>query len=130
MDNLHYEAQIAIIKILTEILHADKVVHPKETEYLNEIILSYGLNHNYKKDLDNMLTLRALSIIRRLNDEQKNNIAQMMGNMIIVDGNINYNEVNLYNAFCESCGLEKDFDADDYPECSISGPFITPEELP
>ena len=42
---------------------------------------------------------------------------------------INYNEVKEYNAFCESIGVEKNFRVDDYPEYSVCGAFIYPEEL-
>ena len=59
----------------------------------------------------------------------QNEIAKMMGKMIVVDEDINYNEVKLYNAFRESCDIEKDFSVDDYPEYSLSGPFINPEEM-
>ena len=53
----------------------------------------------------------------------------MMGKMIVIDNDINYNEVKLYNAFCESCDIEKDFNVEDYPEYSLSGPFVNPEDV-
>jgi len=68
--------------------------------------------------------LQALSIIRNLSSEQKTKIAQMMGNMIIVDKDINYNEVKMYNIFCESCDIKDEFNPEEYPDCSFSGDFI------
>jgi uncharacterized tellurite resistance protein B-like protein len=67
---------------------------------------------------------QAISIIKELPIDQKYEITQMMGKMIIVDDDINYNEVKLYNTFCESFGIESNFNIEDYPEYSISGPFI------
>lgn len=49
--------------------------------------------------------------------------------MIIIDEDINYNEVKLYNTFCKSCDIEKNFNINDYPELSLSGPFINSEDI-
>ena len=76
-----------------------------------------------------MMTLQALATIRELNVEQKEMVAKMMGKMIVIDNDINYNEVKLYNTFCESCNIEKDFNVKDYNEVTLSGPFTNPEEL-
>ncbi len=129
MEGLNYNAKIAVVKLLDEILKADKIVHEKEVKYKNEVIQLFNLNDNYQAEVNDLMTLQALAIIRELNSEQKGEIAKMMGRMIIVDEDINYNEVKLYNAFCESCGIEKDFSTDNYPEYSLSGPFINPEEM-
>lgn len=129
MEELKYNEKIAVIKVLTEILYADKIVHEKEVGYLNEVVKSFGLNDSYKTDAESLLTLQALSTIRELPSDQKAEIAKMMGNMIVVDQDINYNEVKLYNTVCESCNIEKDFNIGDYPEYTLSGPFVNPEDL-
>ena len=49
-----------------------------------------------------------------------------MGRMIVVDEDINYNEVTLYNSFCESCGIKSSFNIEEYPEYSLSGYFTDP----
>jgi uncharacterized tellurite resistance protein B-like protein len=129
MEDLKYNEKIAVIKVLTEILYADIIVHVKEVGYLNEVVKSFGLNDSYKTDAESLLTLQALSTIRELPSDQKAEIAKMMGNMIVVDQDINYNEVKLYNTVCESCNIEKDFNIGDYPEYTLSGPFVNPEDL-
>lgn len=129
MEEYTYQTKIAIIKLLTEIMNADNVIHENEQKFLNETVLSFKLSDDYQSEVDNMLTLQALSLIRELTIEQKREVSKMMGKMIIIDEDINYNEVKLYNAFCESCGIEKDFNANDYPEYSLSGPFVNPEDL-
>ena len=129
MEELTYNAKIAVIKVLSEILHADNIVRDSEVEYMNEVISSFNLDDSYKKDVENLITLQALSSIRELAVEQKGEVAKMMGKMIVIDKDINYNEVKLYNAFCESCDIEKDFNVDDYPEFSLSGPFVNPEDV-
>ena len=129
MEQFTYNAKIAVIKVLNEILNADNVVHENEVKYLNEVIQDFGLEVTYEEDVKGVMTLQALAIIRELNIEQKELVAKMMGKMIVIDNDINYNEVKLYNAFCESCNIEKDFNLKDYIDVTLSGPFTNPEEL-
>ena len=129
MEELTYNAKISVIKILTEIQNADNIVHEKEVEYMNEIIASFSLPDNYKQEVDNLMTLQALSFIRELSISQKEMVAKMMGNMIVCDKDINYNEVKLYNAFCESCNIEREFNIENYSEFTLSGPFVNPEDI-
>ena len=129
MEQFTYNAKIAVIKVLNEILNADNVVHENEVKYLNEVIRDFGLEVTYEEDVKGVMTLQALAIIRELNIEQKESVAKMMGKMIVIDNDINYNEVKLYNAFCESCNIEKDFNLKDYIDVTLSGPFTNPEEL-
>ena len=129
MEELTYNAKIAVLRVLKEILNADNIVHESEVAYMNDVIQSFGLDESHKSDVDNLMTLQALSTIRELSVDQKGEIAQMMGKMIVIDKDINYNEVKLYNAFCESCDIDKDFNASDYPDYSLSGPFVNPEDL-
>jgi uncharacterized tellurite resistance protein B-like protein len=129
MEQFTYSAKIAVIKVLNEILNADNVVHENEVKYLNEVIQDFGLEVTYEEDVKALMTLQALATIRELNVEQKEMVAKMMGKMIVIDNDINYNEVKLYNAFCESCNIEKDFNLKDYTDVTLSGPFTNPEEL-
>ncbi len=129
MEELSYNAKLAVVKVLSEILNADNVVHEKEVQYMNEVIQDFGLESKYNDDLKTMMTLQALATIREMDVEQKEMVAKMMGKMIVVDNDINYNEVKLYNAFCESCNIERDFNVNDYSDVTLSGPFTNPEEL-
>lgn len=129
MEELTYNAKIAVIKVLYEILNADNVVHENEVQYMNEVIHDFGLDARHEDDVNNLMTLQALATIRGLTVEQKEMVAKMMGKMIVIDNDINYNEVKLYHAFCESCDIEKDFNVKDYDGVTLSGPFTNPEEL-
>ena len=124
-----YNAKIAVVKVLNEILNADNVVHENEVQYMNEVIRDFGLEGKYKDDVKSLMTLQALATIRELDVELKEMVAKMMGKMIVIDNDINYNEVKLYNAFCESCNIEKDFNVDEYDDVTLSGPFVNPEDL-
>lgn len=129
MEQLTYNAKIAVVKVLNEILNADSIVHENEVQYMNEVIRDIGLEGKYEDDVKSLMTLQALATIRELDVELKEMVAKMMGKMIVIDNDINYNEVKLYNAFCESCNIEKDFNVDEYEDVTLSGPFVNPEDL-
>ena len=129
MEELTYTSKIAALRLLNDILHADNIVHKCAIEYLRKITESFCLAEGYENDLNGLVTLQALSIIRELAPSQKEAIARLMGEMIVIDKDINYNEVKMYHAVCESCNIHGDFDIEDYPEYSLSGPFTNPEDL-
>lgn len=129
MEELTYTLKIATLRLLNDILRADNIVHESEVEYLKKITESFCLPEGYQNDLNNLVTLQALSIIRELAPDQKEIIARLMGEMIVIDKDINYNEVKMYHEVCESCNIHEDFDVEDYPEYSLSGPFTNPEDL-
>ena len=129
MEQLTYNAKIAVVKVLNEILNADNIVHENEVQYMNDVIRDFGLEGKYEEDVKSLMTLQALATIRELDIELKEMVAKMMGKMIVIDNDINYNEVKLYNAFCESCNIEKDFNVDEYEDVTLSGPFVNPEDL-
>lgn len=124
MKNLNHIEKISIIKVLTEILNADTIVRDSEVRYIKEVENDLNLSIDYKQDLDQLKTLQALSIIRGLPLEYKSRIAKMMGTMIVVDKEINYNEVRLYHTFCESCDINVEFNIDDYPAYPIIEPTL------
>ena len=129
MEELTHDAKIAVLRILNDIVNADNIVKDIEVENMNEIARSFELADNYMDEVNNLVTLQALSIVRALSVDLKEEIAQMMGKMIVIDEDINYNEVKLYNAVCESCNIERDFNVEDYPGLTFSGPFANPEDL-
>lgn len=129
MEELTHDAKIAVLRILNDIINADNLVKDIEVENMNEIARSFELADNYMDEVNNLVTLQALSIVRALSVDLKEEIAQMMGKMIVIDEDINYNEVKLYNAVCESCNIERDFNVEDYPGLTFSGPFVNPEDL-
>ena len=129
MEELTHDAKIAVLRILNDIVNADNIVKDVEVEYMNEIARSFELADNYMDEVNNLVTLQALSIVRALSVDLKEKIAQMMGKMIVIDEDINYNEVKLYNAVCKSCNIERDFNVEDNPDFTFSVPFVNPKDL-
>ena len=75
MDKLTHNVQIAVIKVLTEIQKADNVVRDKEIDYLKDVMLSFGLCDENLSDVNDTSTSQAISIIKELPAENKNEIA-------------------------------------------------------
>ena len=129
MNKLTYIEKIALFRILFDIVNADKIIHEKEIDYLKEIANSLNLVGDYEKDVKELTSFMAISKIQSLSNDVKEEIAQLMGNMIVIDKDINYNEVKVYYRVCELCNINKDFDVEDFPNCTLSGPFVKPEDL-
>lgn len=129
METLNHNAKIAILRTLQEIMNADGIIHENEVEYMNKAILSFELDESCKTDVENLDLPQAIEEIKTLDYDQKMLVAQMMGKMVVIDEDINYNEVIIYNDICHQCNIEDEFNVDDYPEYSLSGPFINPEDI-
>lgn len=79
MEELTHDAKIAVLRILNDIINADNIVKDIEVENMNEIARSFELADNYMDEVNNLVTLQALSIVRALSIDLKEKIAQMMG---------------------------------------------------
>lgn len=79
MEELTHDAKIAVLRILNDIINADNIVKDIEVENMNEIARSFELADNYMDEVNNIVTLQALSIVRALSIDLKEKIAQMNG---------------------------------------------------
>ena len=66
MKELTHNAKIAVLKILNDIVNADNIVKDVEVDYMNEIARSFELEDNYMDEVNNLVTLQALAIVRTL----------------------------------------------------------------
>lgn len=129
MKELKHNEKIAILKVLDDIMKADGIIHDNEKAYIESVQESFGLEDVVKEEVECLTKPEALEILKELDDEQKEMFAMLMGKMIIIDEDINYNEVRIYNHVYKYCQLAKPFDIDEYPDYSLSGPFVNPEEI-
>jgi uncharacterized tellurite resistance protein B-like protein len=123
MKELQKQQQLSILRVLQEIMKADKRIHEKETAYFREVSVSFGLTEADIECIGQQDMLQVLSTLRDLDNAQKEEVAQLMGKMIVIDEDINYEEVKLYNSICRFCEISRDFDKDEYPGYTLSGPF-------
>lgn len=120
MEKLTYEQRIAAMRILLDIIWADRRLDSREKALFDEIAAQLDLDMSARKAVEEQNSLLALLAVRDMEQEQKEKFAQMMGQMIVVDRDINYDEVRIYNVVCEFCEIKEDFRIDDYPGLSRS----------
>ena len=120
MKELTYIEKIAVLRVLYDIILADKRIDKREDILFGEIASELEMDSNVKEEVIKANSLLALIYIQDFTQIQKETFAQMMGKMIIIDGDINYNEVKVYNVVCDSCNIDITFEMNDYPELSRS----------
>ena len=120
MENLTYEERIAVMRILLDFVLADNKVDGREQQLLDQLIDILGLDELAREEVKKQNSFLALTIILDFTQEQKETFAQLMGQMIVVDKDINYNEVKIYNVVNEFCNINVEFKMDNYLEYTLS----------
>ena len=116
MKSLTYEGKVAVLRILYDIILADKKIDGRETSLFGEVSKAMDLESITVENVLEQNSLLSLAIIKDFTVEEKLEFAKLMGKMIVVDRDINYNEVKLYSLVTEFCGIDCEFRKEDYPE--------------
>lgn len=112
MNVFSYQQKVAMMRILLDIIHADGRIDAREMFYFNHLKEKFEMPEVSHKDVDEKNSLIALAQIKLFDEEQKDSFADLMGNMIVVDEDINANEVLIYDVVREFTGIGKKFDKD------------------
>ena len=120
MKELTYNERIAVMRILHDIILADNRIDEREQMLFTDIAKTLDLDASARQSVEKLNSLLALAIIHDFNQKQKEEFAKLMGQMIIVDKDINYNEVKIYNVVNEYCNIRVEFEMDNYPEYTRS----------
>ena len=110
MNIFSYQQKVAMMRILLDIIHADGRIDAREIYYFNQLKEKFEIPEDSYKDVDEKNSLMALAQIKLFDKEQKDFFADLMGNMIVVDEDINANEVLIYDVVREFTGIGKVFD--------------------
>lgn len=114
MNTLNYNEKIAVIRVLRDIMCADGIIDDREVALLNKVADDFDIRQ-YDADVEDCCFDNALAMFVHFTDAQKEAVAKLMGNMIVVDKNINYKEVNVYNSVADICDIGGPFNPDLYP---------------
>ncbi len=125
MKKFTYDQRIAMMRILLDLVLADGRIDERETIFFDKIAGILGLDNSARKDVDAKNSLLALTEISEYNQEQKEELSKLMGQMIVVDEDINYNEIRIYNVVNDFCKINIGFNMDDYPSYSRSGELLS-----
>ena len=121
MKKFTYAQKVSMMRILMDLVLADGRIDERETAYFDRIAGLLGLDNNARKDVDKKNSLLALTEISDFDQSQKEELSKLMGQMIVVDKDINYNEIRIYNVVNDFCKINVGFNIEDYPEYSRSG---------
>lgn len=119
MEDLTYQQKIAVLRILLDIIHADGKIDARETFFFNKLKEEFCLSDNDHEVVENKNSLLALSQLKLFSKAQKEYFANLMSKMIIVDEDINFNEVEIYNIVCSFCEIEVQFE-NSIPESELN----------
>ena len=87
----------AIVSILSQIMKADGIIHPKEEEYMNRIYSELGITINNIGDISNIDDIQAKQIISGMTDESKAQARTLFVGMAEADGIIHPKETEIIN---------------------------------
>ena len=71
MIQLTVQQKYAIVAILSQIMNADGVIHPKEEEYMDKVYLELGIKIGDIEDMTNIDEFQARQIVREMSEEQR-----------------------------------------------------------
>lgn len=98
MTDFTLTEKYAIINILSAIMEADTVIHPKEVEYMNSIMESL---HIVVSDLDH-LEIKDFrldrQIIREMSSDKRTEAMELFRKMSEVDGYVDPREIDVINS--------------------------------
>lgn len=80
--------KFAIVTILSHIMKADGIIHPKEEEYMDKVYMELGIMISDMEDITNMDTIQAKSIINAMQVEKKQFAQTLFVSMAKADGYI------------------------------------------
>lgn len=95
MNNFSEQEKRTILHLLTMVMEADSVIHPKEIEYIKSLMKDFRLSSAEFDHMD-MLDFAVLKNEFGMMDDEKRNIAKdYFINLSKVDGNVHINERNM-----------------------------------
>lgn len=87
----------AIIKVLSHIMKADGIIHPKEEEYMNQTYSNFSITINDLEDISNIDDIQTKLIICGMSDTNKSIAQALFVGMAEADGIIHPKESEIIN---------------------------------
>lgn len=110
MTNLNFQQKIAILRILLDIINADGRIDERETYFFDKVSKTLGITKEDRKYVNESNSLLCVVEINHFDDEQKKWLAELMGQLIVVDEDINVNEMAIYELVCKYCNIGTRFE--------------------
>ena len=95
MTQLTIIEKFAIVTILSQIMKADGIIHPKEEEYMDKIYAELDIRINDLEDMTNMDDIQAKTVINEMFVEKKQYAQSLFVSMAEADGYIHPKETEI-----------------------------------
>ncbi len=89
----------AIIKVLSHIMRADGIIHPKEEEYMDKTYSDFSITIDDLEEISNIDDIQTKLIISRMIEEKKTIAKNLFIGMAESDGTIHDKEIEIINNF-------------------------------
>ena len=93
------EEKYAVVNMLTMIMEADTIVHPKEIEYMDAVLADFAITADDNERMDNMDMQMCLAIIKNMPEEKLKAAEEMLMKMATADGSIDPREKQLLELY-------------------------------
>lgn len=101
MSQLTTQEKYAIIAMLSEIMKADGIIHPKEEEYINGIYKQLDVSITDLEDIGSLDVVQAQTIIERMVEEKRRCVRLLFLEMAECDGYVHPKEMRIINGLFE-----------------------------
>ena len=95
----------AIVNLLTMMMEADTVIHPKEVEYMDDVLADFELTAIDFDHMENMDLQMCLSIVEGMSLEKRLEVKKMLSKMAEVDGFVDPREMKFWSSICNRDSL-------------------------
>ena len=87
--------KFAIVTVLSQIMKADGIIHPKEEEYMDKVFAELGIKISDMEDMTNMDDIQAKHVINEMPDDKKQYAHSLFVSMAEADGYIHPKETEV-----------------------------------
>ena len=89
--------KFAIVTILSQIMNADGIIHPKEEEYMDKVYAELGITISDIEDMANIDDIQAKSVVNEMMEEKKQYVQSLFVSMAEADGYVHSKEKEIIN---------------------------------
>lgn len=86
MTQFSKNEKYAIITMLSQIMNADGIIHPKEEKYMNHVYVKFGITIGDLENMTNMDEIQAMAIVNDMQSTQKQYVKNLFMSMAKADG--------------------------------------------
>lgn len=97
MTQLTVIEKFAIVTILSQIMNADGIIHPKEEEYMDRVYAELGITISDMEDIANIDDIQARFVINEMQEDKKQYAQSLFVSMAEADGYVHPLETEVLN---------------------------------